>query len=97
MTHVTNVSFENLRGDEIVAGLDGEGVCVSSGSACSSGASESSLVIAEMVGEARARSSVRASLGGTTTAQEIEFAIEAWGRVIGRGRGMDEALLEVVP
>lgn len=86
LPHVTNVSFLDLRGDEIVAGLDIEGVCVSSGSACSSGAAEMSPVIAAMVGEERARGAVRASLGDTTSEADIELAMGAWGRVIGRAR-----------
>jgi cysteine desulfurase len=96
LPHVTNVSFLDLRGDELVAGLDIEGVCVSSGSACSSGASEMSPVIAAMGGETRARGAVRTSLGDTTSEEEIEFAIGAWNRVIGRAR-VDEALLEADP
>jgi cysteine desulfurase len=83
--HVCNVSFE-AAGDELAAALDLEGVCVSSGSACSSGASEMSPVVAAMAGDLRARGAVRASLGPTTTAAEITYAEEAWGRVLHRVR-----------
>ena len=95
LPHVSSVTFEGRRGDEIVAGLDQEGVCVSSGSACSSGASERSPVIEAMLGARRASGSVRASLGDITTEQEVDEAVKAWGRVMGRLE-MDEVLLEVL-
>ncbi len=95
LPHVLSVSFEGRRGDEIVAGLDQEGVCVSSGSACSSGAAERSPVIDAMLGAGRASGAVRASLGDATTLEEVEGALAAWARVIGR-TGMDEVLLEAM-
>jgi cysteine desulfurase len=95
LPHVTNVSFPDLRGDELVIGLDLEGVCVASGSACASGAQELSPVIEAMAGPARALSAVRASLGESTSEQEIRFAISAWKTVLARAKPMDKALLEV--
>jgi len=95
LPHVTSVSFDGKRGDEIVAGLDQEGVCVSSGSACSSGAAERSSVIEAMLGARRATGAVRASLGDVTTQDEVDEAVKAWGRVMGRLE-MDEVLLEVL-
>lgn len=95
LPHVSSVSFEGRRGDEIVAGLDQEGVCVSSGSACSSGAAERSPVIEEMLGARRATGAVRASLGDATTQEDVDEAVKAWGRVMGRLE-MDEVLLEVL-
>ncbi len=96
LPHVTNLSFPGLRGDELVIGLDLEGVCVSAGSACGSGASERSAVIEAMVGEDRAAMSVRASIGWTTSKEEISGAIAAWRLVIARARRMDEVVLEVL-
>lgn len=95
--HVSNVSFPGLRGDEIVAALDAEGVCAASGSACASGSAELSPVVASMAGEVRARGAIRLSLGDTTTSDEIELATAALRRVLARARGMDEVLLEVSP
>ena len=83
--HVTNVSFEGWRGAELVAALDLEDVNVSSGSACSAGTIEPSPVLAAMVGEARAASALRISLGEDTTASDVEKAIVAFGRVLARG------------
>jgi cysteine desulfurase len=83
--HVTNIAFEGWRGAELVAALDLEGISVSSGSACSAGTIEASPVLTAMLGEARAASSLRFSLGEETTRADIEAAIAAVARVLARG------------
>lgn len=83
--HVTNVWVPGFAGPELVAALDLEGVSVSSGSACSAGTSEPSPVLTAMLGGGRAASSVRLSLGETTTREEVAFAIRAFERVVARG------------
>jgi cysteine desulfurase len=82
--HVTNVAVLGWGGAELVAALDLEGVSVSSGSACSAGTSEPSPVLRAMLGETRAGSSVRISLGETTTRDEVELAQAALARVLAR-------------
>jgi cysteine desulfurase len=89
--HVTNLSFPGWLGPELCAALDLEGVAVSSGSACSAGTAEPSPVILAMVGEARARSAVRVSLGDETSSEAIEAALCAWDRVLERGRAAPRA------
>jgi cysteine desulfurase len=84
LPHVSNLSFDGHRGDELVAALDLLGVQVSSGSACSAGTTEPSAVVLAMVGRARAESVVRVSLGETTTHAEIDRAIELFFRGLGR-------------
>jgi cysteine desulfurase len=83
LPHVSNLSFSDVSGDEIVAALDLMGVCVSSGSACSAGTTEASSVISAMVGRERARSAVRFSLGETSTMADIQAAKAALRRVLG--------------
>ena len=83
--HVANLSFTGWNGPELVAALDLEGLCVSSGSACSAGTAEPSKVIAAMLGEQRARSALRISLGETTSEAEIDAALGLFERVLGRG------------
>lgn len=85
--HVTSVSFDDLRGDELVAALDVEGVCVSSGSACSSSSAEASPVVAAMLGRRRSAGAVRVSLGDETTGEQIDRAILGFRTVIERARG----------
>lgn len=82
--HVSNMSWPGWAGDELAAALDLEGVCVSAGSACAAGTPEPSRVIAAMLGESRARSALRVSLGEETTESDLERAIIAYERVLTR-------------
>jgi cysteine desulfurase len=84
LPHVSNVSVSGWLGDELVAALDLEGVCVSSGSACSAGSSEVSPVVEEMLGRERARTAIRVSLGDETSAADVDRAIGALHRVLAR-------------
>lgn len=84
LPHVSNVSIEQWRGDELVAALDLQRVRISSGSACSAGTAEPSAVVAAMLGRPRALSAIRVSLGETTTEEDIAQAIAAFARVLRR-------------
>lgn len=83
LPHVSNLSFDGFRGDELVAALDLLGVQVSSGSACSAGTQEPSPVITAMLGRERAESAVRVSLGEETSPDDVAFAITALFRALG--------------
>lgn len=82
LEHVSNLSFPEREGDELVAALDLLGVAVSSGSACSAGTTEPSKIIQAMVGRERARGAVRVSLGDATTDGDIELALRAFERAL---------------
>jgi cysteine desulfurase len=82
--HVSNLSWPGWAGDELAAALDLEGVCVSAGSACAAGTPEPSRVIAAMLGEARAKSALRMSLGEETTDDDLEQVKRAYRRVLTR-------------
>ncbi len=82
--HVTNLSWPGWPGDELVAALDLEGVSVSAGSACAAGTPEPSRIIAAMLGEERARTAVRVSLGEETTERDFEQALVVFERVLVR-------------
>ena len=82
--HVSNLSWQGWAGDELAAALDLEGVCVSAGSACAAGTPEPSRVIAAMLGEARAKSALRMSLGEETTDDDLEQVKCAYRRVLTR-------------
>ena len=83
---VSNLSLRGWEGAVLVAALDLEGVCVSTGAACSSGLQEPSAVIRAMYPNEqwRAGSAVRISLGIETTAEDIETTSRAFQRVLGR-------------
>ena len=80
--HVSNLFANGWLAEELVAALDLEGLCISSGSACAAGTAEVSPVITAMHGTERARSSIRISLGETTSEDEIDRAIEVFRRVL---------------
>ena len=74
-----------LDGEMLILGLDMEGVYVSSGAACSSGAIEPSHVLLSMgISRNLARSAIRYSIGEATTDEEIDAAIERTERVVRR-------------
>jgi len=71
----------------LIAGLDMEGICASSGSACSAGSLEPSHVLRAMgVPFQLANSFVRFSLGRESTLQEVEFVQQKLPEVIARIR-----------
>jgi cysteine desulfurase len=75
--NTTNIWFDHLEGEALVIALDLKGLAVSSGAACSSGASEPSHVLQAMgLSPERARSSLRLSLHRQTTEEEIDRAIQ---------------------
>jgi cysteine desulfurase len=82
--HVSSLFVPGWRGEEVVAALDLEGICISSGSACSAGTAEASSVITAMYDVERALGTVRVSLGEETTDAEIDYTIEAFRRVLTR-------------
>jgi cysteine desulfurase len=82
--HVSSLAFAGVRGDELAAALDLEGIRVSSGSACTAGTSEPSQVIEAMLGRERARCTFRVSLGEDSTEAEVKAFLAAIARVLPR-------------
>ena len=78
-----------VRGSDgiaLMAGLDVEGICASSGSACSAGSLEPSHVILAIGKKDLANSLVRFSLGRDSTAAEVDFVISVFPEVIRRAQ-----------
>jgi cysteine desulfurase len=76
-----------VDGDALVQALDLEGVCCSTGSACTTGSMEPSHVLTAMgFPDEEARGALRLSLGRTSTDAEIEQAAALIPRVIERVR-----------
>jgi cysteine desulfurase len=82
------VSFVVRGSDSIalLAGLDVEGICASSGSACSAGSIEPSHVILAIGKKGLANSLVRFSLGRDSTVEEVDFVCVALPEIIRRAR-----------
>ena len=78
-----NISFPWLHAEELLLALDLAGVSASSGSACTSGSIEPSHVLLAMgLGDDRARSALRFTLGRETTVDEIDRAAAIVERIV---------------
>jgi cysteine desulfurase len=76
LPQTANLGFVGLDGDALLMQLDLAGIAASLGSACASGSTRPSpTLIAMRVPDDRLRSSVRFSLGASTTEAEIDEAI----------------------
>lgn len=76
--NTSNMAFESIDGESIVLGLDIQGICVSTGSACSTGEPEPSHVLRAMGLSPRdAQGSIRISLGRSTQEDHIEAVVKA--------------------
>jgi cysteine desulfurase len=86
--HVTTLAFPGLDREAFVMAADLEGVCLATGTACASGASEPAPAVAALEPAADvARAAVRFSLGRDTTALDVDVAADRLGRVLGRMSG----------
>ncbi|MGB5105988.1 MAG: cysteine desulfurase family protein [Candidatus Zixiibacteriota bacterium] len=82
-------TFPGADGEAIILSLDMAGIAVSSGSACTSGATEPSHVLLAMgVSAQEASSAIRFSLGKDNTIEEIDFAIATLPAIVERLRKM---------
>ncbi len=88
--HITNFCFQNsekrgIDGEMLLLNLDIEGICVSNGSACTSGAVEPSHVLLALGREAeQAKSSIRISFGKHTTKEDISRLVLSLESVLAR-------------
>jgi len=74
MPHTINFGCNNVSAESLLISLDLDGIAVSTGSACSSGAMEASPVLLAMgLSRAEAKSSLRVSWGWSTTEADIDF------------------------
>jgi cysteine desulfurase len=85
---INTVSFtvHGADGIGLLAGLDMEGICASSGSACSAGSLEPSHVIVALGKPNDANSLIRFSLGRDSTPAEVEFVCSALPKIIRRAQ-----------
>ena len=74
MPHTINFGCNNVSAESLLISLDLDGIAVSTGSACSSGAMEASPVLLAMgLSRAEAKSSLRVSWGWSTTEADIDI------------------------
>lgn len=88
--HILNLSFcddedKHIDGEMLLLNLDIEGICVSNGSACTSGAVEPSHVLSGIgMEDGLAKSSIRISFGKQNTEADIHYFTEKLETVLKR-------------
>jgi cysteine desulfurase len=94
LPQVTNISFRDVDGEALLAGL-GKNVALSSGSACTSASMEPSYVLLALgLEDALAHASLRLGLGRYTTEEEVDYAIAQIGKTVERLRESSKSKLE---
>lgn len=84
-----NVCFKFIEGESILLSLDFEGVCASSGSACTSGSLDPSHVLLAIGLPAEiAHGSLRLTLGDGTTEEDVDYVLSILPGIIQRLRDM---------
>lgn len=84
-----NFCFCFIEGESLLILLDQQGICASSGSACTSGSLDPSHVLLAIgLPHEIAHGSLRLTLSEDTTMEEIDFTVDAIKKIVERLRGM---------
>lgn len=84
-----NISIRGIEGESLLLMLDLNGICASSGSACTSGSLDPSHVLLAIgLPHEIAHGSLRISLGDDTTEEDIDYISEVIPKVVTQLRGM---------
>ena len=84
-----NFSFRFIEGESLLICLDGKGICASTGSACASGSLDPSHVLLAIgLPHEIAHGSLRLSLSGETTKEELDYVVDCLKEIVERIRSM---------
>jgi cysteine desulfurase len=84
-----NISFEFIEGESMLLWLDDEGICASTGSACTSGSLEPShVLLATGLPVEISHGSLRLTLGNINTDADVDFVLEVLPKVVSKLRDM---------
>lgn len=84
-----NFSFEFIEGESLLIMLDMEGICASSGSACTSGSLDPSHVLLAIgLPHELAHGSLRLTLSAETTKEDIDYTVEKIKEIVEKLRSM---------
>jgi cysteine desulfurase len=84
-----NISVEFVEGEAMCLNMDMSGICISTGSACSSTSLEASHVLLALgLDPVKAHGSLRFTLGKWTTEEEIDKVLETLPRIVAKLRAM---------
>ncbi len=87
LPNTSNILFPGISGEALLIALDMAGMCVSTGSACSSGSVEPSHVLLEMgLSPKEARSCIRFSFGRSNTPSDIQALVAAVSKAVHKMR-----------
>lgn len=87
LPNTSNIAFDGVEAESLLYQLDQLGICVSSGSACTTGSLNPSHVLTAMgLKPARARGCVRFSLGLYNTEEEVDYVLKHLPKVIAKLR-----------
>jgi cysteine desulfurase len=90
--NTSNILFDGIEGEGFVIAMDLKGISVSTGAACSSGATEPSHVLTAMgLSGEEARASIRFSLGKQNTGEEVEYVLARVPEVVEKLRELSPA------
>jgi cysteine desulfurase len=89
LPNTSNLAFDFVEAEAILLLLDQAGICASSGSACTTGSLDPSHVLVAMgLTAARARGSVRLSLGRYNTSEEVDYLLHHLPQIIAKLRAV---------
>ena len=72
-----NFSFKDVEGEALLLKLDEKGICVSTGSACSSGSPDPSHVLVAIgLSKELAQGSLRTTFGEDNTIEDVDYLVE---------------------
>ena len=78
-----NMSFKGIHGGDLLLKLDEQGICVSTGSACSSGSTEPSHVLTSIgLGTEYLQGSLRVTFGNENTKEDVDYLIKNLEEII---------------
>ena len=84
-----NISFRFIEGESLLLNLDMNGICASSGSACTSGSLDPSHVLLAIgLPHEVAHGSLRITFGDENTEEDVEFLVDTLVKVVEKLRNM---------
>ena len=89
--------FQFTEGEALLILLDMEGICASSGSACTTGSREPSHVLTAIgLPPEVTRGSVRLTLSQETTQEEVDYTVEKMKEIIAKARSLSQDYADMV-
>ncbi len=93
----SNISFKFIDGESLLLNLDMNGICVSTGSACSSGSTDPSHVLLAIgLPDSIAKGTLRVTLGKENTKEDVDYLVDNLIAIVKRLRNMSSEYLNFI-